>query len=110
LISRSSGSTSSAPSMVTSMDGRSASVASGIPSARARRSVSIDVGTPAIPPHSPAARRSAITSRRWRTVEPVPSPTVIPSWIHSAARSAAFRFSASALPPAASMRPPWSLV
>ena len=63
-----------------------------MPSSRACSSVATEVATQRMP----LRPRAAIAGSRWATVEPVPSPTVIPSSTSSAAASAAMRFSASA--------------
>src|SRR3954470_14439686 len=64
----------------------------GMPSWRACSSVATEVATQ----RTSLTPRAAIAGSRWATVDPVPSPTVIPSSTSSAAASAAMRFSASA--------------
>ena len=63
----------------------------GMPSERAWSEVATEVETQRIS----FRPRSASAGSRWATVEPVPSPTSIPSSTSSAAASAASFFSAS---------------
>src|SRR3954453_7466052 len=65
----------------------------GIPSSRACASVATEVATQRIP----LSPRAAIAGSRCATVEPVPSPTAMPSSTSSAAASAASFFSESRL-------------
>ena len=90
LTSQPSGATWSAPSIAISSRSRSANGSTAIPSSRAARSVRGEVATQRI-----SSRRAASAGSRWATVEPVPSPTRIPSSTSSAAASAARCFSAS---------------
>ncbi len=87
-----SGATWSAPSTARSRRSSSSNGSTGSPSSRASVSVWSDVAT-----HRNASPRRASAARKWATVEPVPSPTTIPSSTSSAAASPARRFSSSAL-------------
>ncbi len=93
LISQPSGVTWSVPSIAMSSRRSWLNSSTGMPSPRACSSVATEVATQRMP----LTPRAAIAGSRWATVEPVPSPTVIPSSTSSAAASAAMRFSASAL-------------
>ena len=91
LISQPSGVTSSVPSIAMSSRASSLNSSTGMPSSRACCSVATEVATQRIP----LSPRLARAGSRKATVEPVPSPTVIPSSTSSAAASAATRFSVS---------------
>ena len=93
LIRLSAGSTSSAPSIVRSRWSISSSVVSGIPHASAWARVASDVGTPMT--FMPARTFSPSRSTKCFAVEPVPSPSFMPSRTSSSARAAAWRFNAS---------------
>ncbi len=95
----SSGETSSAPSMVRSGKPPLPSSTRSIPSSRARASVWSEVGTPTMSERAPLRRAAPRSSRRCRTVLPVPRPRTIPlSTKDSAARAEArLRSSGSAL-------------
>lgn len=97
LISESSKSTSSAPSMVRSSSGVSSSVDSGTPSSRQSAAVRSDVGTPTI--LMPAATFSASRRTNSSAVEPVPMPSRIPSVTWPRASRAASIFNALASMP-----------
>ncbi len=90
LIRLSSGSISSAPSTVMSRWSISSNVVSGTPQRTASRRVASEVGTPTT--LSPAATRSPSSSTKCLAVEPVPSPSCMPSRTSSRARAAACRF------------------
>ena len=91
-------STSSAPSIVRSIWRCSAKEDSGMPAALACAAVRSDVGMPT--KRKPWRCRRARASTANAAVEPVPSPTTMPSWTSSTAASAAARFSASRSPSA----------
>jgi len=88
-----SGATSSAPSTVTSSS-RSSRSARGIPTDRASRAVTSDVGTPVT--RSPARTRVPSSATNADAVRPEPSPTRAPSSISSSARRATASTAASA--------------
>ena len=91
LISHPSGVTSSVPSIAMSRRESELNCSTGMPSSRACSSVATEVATQRIS----LSPRLAIAGSRWATVDPVPSPTVIPLSTSSAAASAAKRFSVS---------------
>jgi hypothetical protein len=93
--------TSSAPSMARSMSGLSSSVESGMPSDCACSKVRLDVGTPTIFSSLPAARSAPISATAKAAVEPVPSPSTIPLFTCSTARTAASRLRSSCVSAAA---------
>ena len=92
----SAGSTSSAPSIVTSIDGerRRRGSSAGCRASAAAAALAIDVGTPTIvaAAHPRRGARRACGSRRSRCC-PVPRPTVMPDSTQSTARSPASCFS-----------------
>ena len=95
LIRFSSGSNSSAPSMVRSSHFAASSVTTLMPSSRAIAAVRDDVGTAMTRRPSPRTRSpSRLTMNA--AVEPVPRPSRIPSCTKSTARRAAARFAVSA--------------
>ena len=77
--------------MVSSSAGCSSRVVSGTPSERARASVSSDVGTPTTSLSFPSPSSAASRCTTSAEVLPEPSPTRIPGWMSSTARSAAIR-------------------
>src|SRR6056297_471819 len=81
-------SNSSVPSMVTSIHFASSRLITSMPTSRASSAVRVEVGTPLI--LSPSSRTSSPRQRTIHAaVEPVPSPTRIPSSIKSTERLAA---------------------
>src|SRR3984893_14578558 len=84
---------SSAPSTVRSSRSISSSVVRGMPQRTASARVASDVGTPMT--SSPARTRSPRSSTKCFAVEPVPSPSFMPSRTNSRARAAACRFNSS---------------
>src|SRR5579871_566757 len=92
LIKARSESDSSAPSTARSSSPNASNSASGMLSSRDFAAVRSDVGVPMI--FSPPRIRSASSSRNRSAVEPVPSPSFIPSSTKSSARAAAARFRA----------------
>src|SRR6202790_4649824 len=93
LMRLSAGSISSAPSTVRSSRSISSSVVKGTPQRTASSRVASDVGTPIT--LSPARTRSPSSSTKCFAVEPVPSPSLMPSRTSSSARAAACRFNSS---------------
>ena len=78
LIRLSWGSTSSAPSMVTSILIGPCGPSRGSPACVATLAISAEVAKVLMPSSSPAAWRRAISRTAWMAVDPVPRPTVMP--------------------------------
>ncbi len=89
LIRLKSGSTSSAPSIVMSTTGCSASVVSGMPTSRASSALAFDVGMPSTFCRSPDATSTPMRRIANSVVLPVPRPITIPELTKSTARSPA---------------------
>lgn len=79
--------------METSIRRCSAKLVSGTPSPRANAAVVSEVGIPTT--RKPFAMRAARASTANAAVDPLPSPTTIPSSTSSMARTAAMRFGLS---------------
>ncbi|CCO74735.1 hypotetical protein [Streptococcus agalactiae] len=98
LIPLKSGSTSSAPSTVTSMTSISSADFNGIPNPLACSVVRFDVVTPMTCNPSSLTRRPISSTKKY-AVEPVPKPTIIPFLTYFAAVTPASFFSSSIFSP-----------